>query len=174
MESSSTLIVRGVLSLVLGVAAILWPGITLAVLVVLFAAWAFLDGVVNLTVAFTRHSDSGRSWVHALLGLVGVAAGVIALFVPAVTLFVLVLYIAAWAMIRGALELVAAFRLRRVIAGEWLLALSGTLSLLFGIALFAFPGIGALAIAWLLGAYAIAAGVTLVALGIRLRRPLAG
>ena len=92
---------------------------------------------------------------------------------PGLTIVALVSFIAAWAILRGALDLVAAVRLRRVITGEWLLALSGLLSILFGLALIAFPLAGALSIAWLLGAYALALGVVLIMLGIRLRKPFA-
>jgi uncharacterized membrane protein HdeD (DUF308 family) len=88
---------------------------------------------------------------------------------PLVTAFVLVILIGAWAIVTGIFEIVAAIRLRKEIAGEWLLALSGVLSVIFGVLVFAFPGAGAVGISWVLGAYAAAAGMVLVALGIRLR-----
>jgi uncharacterized membrane protein HdeD (DUF308 family) len=98
---------------------------------------------------------------------------VLTFWLPGLTIVALVSFIAAWAIFRGVLDLVAAVRLRRVITGEWLLALSGILSIVFGLAVIAFPLAGALSIAWLLGAYALALGVVLIVLGIRLRRPLA-
>jgi uncharacterized membrane protein HdeD (DUF308 family) len=172
MESPAAFIIRGVLSVMLGIVAIFWPGITLTVFVLLFGAFVFADGVVSLIRGFTSNRIHGRSWVHALLGLLGIAVGVLTFMQPGLTLLVLVMYIAAWAIVRGVLELVAAVRLRRVITGEWLLALSGVLSLVFGFLVFAFPGAGALTIAWLFGIYAIAAGIVLMMLGFRLRRPL--
>jgi uncharacterized membrane protein HdeD (DUF308 family) len=174
MEGSTFLIVRGIVGVLFGFLAFVWPGVTLAALVVIFGAYAVVDGVVNLWLGLTRTPSSPeRSWVQVVLGLIGIGAGVVTFIMPGWTLFVLVMFIAAWAIVRGALELVAAVRLRRVISGEWLLALAGVLSILFGVAVFVFPAAGALSIAWLLGAYAFAAGVVLIALGIRLKRPTA-
>jgi uncharacterized membrane protein HdeD (DUF308 family) len=174
MEGSTFLIIRGIVSVLFGVLAFAWPGITLAALVMVFGAYALVDGVVNLVLGLTSTPSSpGRSWTEVLLGIVGIAAGALTFWRPGITLVALVSFIAAWAILRGILDLVAAVRLRRVIAHEWLLALSGVLSVLFGLAVLAFPLAGALSIAWLLGAYALALGVTLIMLGIRLRRPSA-
>jgi uncharacterized membrane protein HdeD (DUF308 family) len=173
MESPTGLIVRGVLGVVVGVLAFFWPGITLAALVILFGVYAFLDGIVNLTLGFSRAHGEGRSWGRVLLGCAGIAAGLLTVLVPRLTLFVLIMYIAAWAIIRGAVELAAAIRLRHVITGEWLLALSGMLSILFGLLVFIFPGAGALTIAWMFAIYAFAVGILLIALGFRLRGAVA-
>jgi uncharacterized membrane protein HdeD (DUF308 family) len=174
MEGATFLIIRGIVSVLFGILAFAWPGMTLAILVIVFGAYAFLDGVVNLVLGLTNTPGSpGRSWTEVLLGLVGIAAGVLTFWRPGLTIVALVSFIAAWAILRGVLDLVAAVRLRRVITGEWLLALSGILSILFGLALIAFPLAGALSIAWLLGVYAFALGVVLIMLGIRLRKPLA-
>jgi uncharacterized membrane protein HdeD (DUF308 family) len=94
---------------------------------------------------------------------------VIAFLYPGLTALALIFLIAAWALITGVFEIVAAYRLRRVIAGEWMLALSGVLSLLFGVLVFAFPAAGAVGIAWLMGVYAAAAGLLLISLGVQLR-----
>ena len=170
MESSTFLIVRGAISITLGVLAMAWPGITIAALVGIFALYAILDGTANLVLGLSR--SQGRSWAQVFQGVVGVAAGVLTIIWPDVTALGLVLFIGAWAILTGALELVAALRLRKVIKGEWLLALSGMLSLIFGVFVFAFPGPGAISIAWLLGIYAVAAGLVLVTLGLRLRTNL--
>jgi uncharacterized membrane protein HdeD (DUF308 family) len=167
MESSTFLIVRGAISITLGVLAMAWPGITIAALVGIFALYAILDGTASLVLGPGR--SHGGSWAHVLQGVVGVAAGVLTIIWPDVTALALVLFIGAWAVVTGALELVAAVRLRKVIKGEWLLALSGVLSLIFGALVFAFPAAGAISIAWLLGIYAVAAGLVLVTLGLRLR-----
>jgi uncharacterized membrane protein HdeD (DUF308 family) len=150
----------------------LWPGITLAAVVVIFAAYAIVDGITNLVLGFSRAGAQGR-WMHVLQGVAGVAAGVLTFYWPQITALVLVLFIGAWAIITGILELAAAIQLRRVIANEWLLALSGVVSILFGFLVFAFPGAGAVGIAWVLGAYAAIAGVLLIALGVRLRARVA-
>jgi uncharacterized membrane protein HdeD (DUF308 family) len=169
MEGSSWLIVRGAAGFILGILAFLWPGITLAVLVGLFAAYAIVDGFTNLFLGLSHTPGQGRSWALVAQGVLGIAAGILTLVWPGMTALVLVFFIAAWAIVTGVFEIAAAIRLRKVIHGEWLLALSGALSVLFGFAMFAFPAAGALAIAWMLGAYTAAAGVVLIALGIRLR-----
>jgi uncharacterized membrane protein HdeD (DUF308 family) len=172
MHESVWLIIRGVLSLVIGILAFLWPGVTLLLLVALFAAYALLDGIVTLALGSTRTPTHDRSWAQMLLGIISIGAAVVAVTMPRLTLFWLIMFIAAWAIVRGVLDLVAAVRLRREIEGEWLLALSGVLSIIFGIVVFAFPSAGALTIAWLMGIYAAAWGIVLIGLGIRLRRPI--
>jgi len=164
----SFLLIRGIAGIVIGLLAVAWPGMTIAVLVGIFAVYAIVDGITNLFVGFSR-SRAGRSWAHVLQGIVGIGAGVLTFVWPGVTALALVWFIAAWAVVTGMFEIVAAVRLRKVMTGEWLLALSGALSVAFGLLVFAFPGAGAVGIAFVLGAYAIAGGVILVMLGIRMR-----
>ncbi len=174
MDNATVLLIRGLLSIILGIAAIFWPGVTLSVLVLLFGAYVFLDGVVNIVLALSASRESGRvDWMQALLGVVGIAAGVVAFFVPNLTLLVLVMFIAAWSITRGVLEIYTAIRLRRVIHDEWIIGVSGALSIVFGILVFAFPAAGALTIAWLLGIFLLATGLVLLFLGVRLRRVFA-
>jgi uncharacterized membrane protein HdeD (DUF308 family) len=169
MDLSALLIVRGVVGVAIGIMAFAWPGITIAVLVAIFGIYAVVDGITNLFLGFTRTRTHGRSWAHALQGIVGIAAGVLAFLWPGITALALVTFIGAWALVTGVFEIVAAIRLRKMITGEWLLALSGIMSVVFGILVFLFPGAGAVGIAWVLGAYAAAAGIVLIALGARLR-----
>jgi uncharacterized membrane protein HdeD (DUF308 family) len=169
MDGSTLLIIRGIVGVVFGLVAFAWPGITIAALVVIFGAYAIIDGVTNLMIGFTRRTERGRAWLHAIQGIVGIAAGVLTFMWPGITALVLVLFIASWAIVTGIFEIIAAIRLRREITGEWMLVLSGLLSVAFGVLVFAFPGAGAVGIAWVLGAYAMAAGVILIALGVRLR-----
>jgi len=117
----------------------------------------------------TRVPGRGRSCAQALQGVIGVGAGILTFLWPGLTALALVLFIGAWAIATGLLEIAAAIRLRRFIRGEWMLALSGVMSLLFGGLVVAFPGAGAVGIAWILGIYAAAAGIVLIALGLRLR-----
>jgi uncharacterized membrane protein HdeD (DUF308 family) len=167
MIEPTFLILRGVIGIVAGVLAFVWPGLTIAVLVGIFALYALIDGVMNLAMGLSARR--GRSWALVIQGLFGIAAGVMTFLWPAITALALILFIGAWAIVTGAFEIVAAIRLRREITGEWLLMLSGVLSIVFGVLVFAFPGAGAVGIAWVLGAYAMASGIVLVSLGIRLR-----
>jgi uncharacterized membrane protein HdeD (DUF308 family) len=169
MPGSTFLIIRGIVGVVVGVLAFLWPGLTIAVLVGIFALYALIDGVTNLILGVARSSRYGRTWALVLEGLVGIAAGVLTFFWPGLTALALVWSIAAWAVVTGVFEIAAAIRLRRVLRGEWLLMASGVLSVVFGGLAFAFPAAGAIGIAWALGAYAAVTGAILIVLGIRLR-----
>jgi uncharacterized membrane protein HdeD (DUF308 family) len=169
MDGSSVLIVRGIVGVVVGIVAFLWPGVTIAGLVVIFGAYAIVDGITNLVLGFSRTGAHGR-WAHVLQGVVGVAAGVLTFIWPAITALALILLIGAWAIITGVFEIAAAIRLRRVITGEWMLVLSGIVSILFGVLVFAFPLAGAVGISWVLGVYAMTAGIILISLGVRLRK----
>jgi uncharacterized membrane protein HdeD (DUF308 family) len=160
--------VRGLLGILVGLLAFLLPLPTLTALVWLFGAYAFLDGVFNLVSAWRRTRP--RPWWALLVeGIAGLGAGVISFLWPGITALALVYLIAAWALVTGVLEMIAAVRLRKEIEGEWLLALSGIFSILLGGLLAIMPGPGAVALVWYLGAYAVAFGVLLIALGFRLR-----
>jgi uncharacterized membrane protein HdeD (DUF308 family) len=160
---------QGVAAIAFGVLALVWPSITLLALVYLFAAYALVDGVLALVRGFRRGGGGGIDWWQVVLGIVAIAAGVIAFAAPDITAYALLLVIAAWAIASGALELVAAYQLREVIRREWLLVLDGVISILFGVALIAFPSAGALAVVWLIGAYAIASGIIMLVLAFRMR-----
>lgn len=164
------LVLRGVFAVLFGIAAFIWPGITLVVLVFLFGAYVLVDGVFAVIAGLRARGDEERWWALLVEGLAGIAAGIIAFVWPGITALVLLYLIAAWAIITGVFEIVTAVRLREEIEGEWLMGLAGLLSVLFGIALFLFPGSGAVAVVWLIGSYAILFGIVLVALGLRLRR----
>jgi uncharacterized membrane protein HdeD (DUF308 family) len=164
------LLLRGLLAILFGILAFAWPGVTLASLVLLFGVYALVDGVSAVVSALGRRGEQEHWWVLLLEGLVGIGAGLLTLFAPGVTAVVLLLYVAVWAIATGVLEIVAAIRLRKEIEGEWLMALSGVASVVFGVLLMARPGAGALAVLWLIGAYALVFGVLLVALSFRVRR----
>jgi uncharacterized membrane protein HdeD (DUF308 family) len=164
------LVVRGAAALLFGILTIMWPGITLTVLVFLFAGYALIDGIVNIAGMVKAIHGHDRWGVLLLEGIVGVAAAAVTVAWPAITVVALVYLIAAWAIVTGVFELPAAVRLRKHVSGEWLLALSGVASLLFGILLTIAPLTGALAIALWIGAYALIFGALLVVLGFRLHR----
>jgi uncharacterized membrane protein HdeD (DUF308 family) len=165
-------VLRGVAAVVFGVLAFAWPGLTLTVLVLFWGAYALVDGVLALVSAFRTQHD--HRWGLLLEGIVGVAAGLVTFFYPGLTALVLVYIIAIWALITGALELYAAYRLRRVVRNEVWLILGGIASLLFGLALLVAPGAGAIALVWLIAVYAVIFGVLLIGLGVRLRGMTAG
>jgi uncharacterized membrane protein HdeD (DUF308 family) len=172
MNLSALLLIRGVVGVAIGMLAFAWPGITIAVLVAIFGVYAIVDGITNLMLGLRRDPVRGRSWAHSLQGVVGIVAGVLAFLWPGITALALVTFIGAWALITGAFEIIAAVRLRKVITGEWMLALSGIMSIVFGIFVFLFPGAGAVGIAWILGAYSAGAGIVLIALAVTLRTRL--
>ena len=163
-------ILRGVLAIAFGVLSFVAPGTSIAVLVLLFAAWALVDGVTNVWTGI-RTRDRDRSWwLEVLEGIVSIVAGLIALVLPGLAAEILVLLIGAWAIVTGAIEIWSAIRLREQITGELWLALAGVASILFGLVLLVFPAAGALSLIWLIGSGAIVFGAFLVALGWRLRR----
>ena len=164
------LALRGVIALVFGILAFLWPGLTLLTLVALFAAYALLNGVVSIAGAAMNRRYDREWWLILILGMVSIFAAVVALSRPGLTALVLVLLMGANALVTGVLDIATAIRLRKVIRGEWLLILAGLASVVFGILVFFFPGAGALALVWLISAYAIATGILLLALAFRARR----
>jgi uncharacterized membrane protein HdeD (DUF308 family) len=164
-----SLVVRGLVAIVLGVAALAWPGITLNVLLILFGAYALIDGCMSLADAWQASKVHERWGALLLKGLAGIAAAVITVAWPAITALALVYVIAFWAVVTGAFEIAAAVRLRKFIAGEWLLALAGIASILFGVLLMAVPLAGALVIALWVGAYTVVLGALLVGLGLEMR-----
>jgi uncharacterized membrane protein HdeD (DUF308 family) len=166
-----TLVVRGALAVVFGLAALIWPEITLRVLVLLFGFYAVVDGLLALAAVLVggRLVSGRRGWL-VFEGIVGIATGVFTFLWPGITALVLLYLIAAWAIVTGLLEVAAAIILRRELRGEWLLALGGIVSVAFGIFLTVRPGEGAIAVVWVIALYAIVFGVALVALGARLRQ----
>ena len=164
------LALRGLVALLFGILALLWPGVTLIFLVALFAAYAIVSGVVALAGALRNRSDRGW-WLALVLGLVSVAAGILAIFYPGITALALVIVMGVNAVLSGVLEIAMAVRLRREIEGkgEWLLGLAGLVSILFGAFVLAFPGPGALALVWLVALHAMTIGILLLIAAFRLR-----
>lgn len=175
----SWILARGVLLILLGVFAVLAPGFALFTFAVVFAAYSFIDGALSLVAGIRAARHDGRHWgAMVLSGLAGIAVGVLFALFPLVSTvayaLLVICLVAGWAAITGVLEIAAAIRLRREIEGEWLLALSGVLSVLLGAALiwllFADPAATVLSVAWLIAVYAVISGVALIALGLRMRR----
>jgi len=160
---------RGALAVVFGIVAFVWPGFTFEVLVLLFGAYAFVDGIIVLSFGLMAAGSGGRWWPLVLGGIVGIAAGVLTFFYPGATALALVLVIGGWAIVTGVLEIAGAIRLRNLISNEWLIALSGLLSIVFGALVLVQPGSGALTLVYVFGSYAIIAGLAQLGLAFRLR-----
>jgi len=163
------LLIRGALAIVFGIVALAYPGLTLASLVLYFAAFAFVDGVSNVFLAFNGRKENEGWWALMLEGLLSIAFGVIAYQAPAITTLMLLLYIAFWAMATGVLRIILAVRLRHEIEGEWWMALGGLVSIVFGLAMVARPDAGALAVLTIIGFWSIVSGVTLALLAFKVK-----
>jgi uncharacterized membrane protein HdeD (DUF308 family) len=163
------LALRGVAGVLFGLITMFQPGIGLAALVLLFGAYALVDGVLGVVLVI-MHRNGERHWAAMLIGsILSIAAGVLTFVFPGVTAIALLYLIAAWAIVIGVAEIVSAIRLRKVITGEWLLILAGVLSMAFGVLLALFPGPGALAVVLWIGAWAFVSGILLIVLAFKLR-----
>jgi uncharacterized membrane protein HdeD (DUF308 family) len=164
------LLLRGLAAIAFGVLAFFWPGLTLITLTWLWGAYALSDGIIAIWAAFNASGgDAGPRWWLGLSGIVSILAGVIAFLYTGISTLVLLMFIAVWAVIIGAIQIWGAIALRRVLQHEWLLILDGVLSIAFGVILLTRPGAGALAVAWIIGWYAILFGCLYIAFAFRLR-----
>jgi uncharacterized membrane protein HdeD (DUF308 family) len=164
------LVLRALAAITFGVLTWLQPAISLAALVLLFGAYALVDGVLGVWMAISGRRMNEYWWVLLLAGLVGIGVGLVAFIAPGVTALALLFYIALWAITTGILQIVAAIRLRREVAGEWWLVLGGLASVAFGLILITRPGAGALALLWLIASYAVIFGILLLLLAFKARK----
>jgi uncharacterized membrane protein HdeD (DUF308 family) len=162
-------LIRGICAILFGLFAITSPVVSLFVLALLYGVVVFADGVTGIVLGIRGGMDGRSWWEMILLGLLGVFAGFVAIFWPHLTIIILVFIIAWWAIIRGIFEIVAAIRLRKVIEGEWVLILSGIVTVLFGVFLLFRPIAGALALMLLVGWFMIFLGILAIAFSFRLR-----
>jgi uncharacterized membrane protein HdeD (DUF308 family) len=164
------LLLRGIAAILFGVLAFAWPGLTLVTLVLLYGAFALVDGVISLIAAFSGSAKPVPTWWLVVVGVLGIAAGVVTFVWPGITAILLILFIGAWAFVHGIFEIIGAIQLRKEIDNEWMLILGGVLSVAFGLIVLFAPGAGALALIWVIAAYSIIFGITFVALALRLRK----
>jgi uncharacterized membrane protein HdeD (DUF308 family) len=164
------LLLRGIAGVIFGVLAFIWPGLTLVTLVLLYGAFALVDGVLSLVAAFTGSAKPVPTWWLVVVGLLGIAAGIVTFLWPGITAIVLVLLIGAWALVHGIFEIIGAIQLRKEIDNEWWLILSGALSVIFGLIVLTAPGAGALGLIWAIAAYSIVFGILFIGLALRLRK----
>jgi uncharacterized membrane protein HdeD (DUF308 family) len=163
------LVLRGLLSIIFGIAVFVMPNTSLLALITLFGAFAFVDGVLALINAFKTGTGNKRFWALLLEGLVGIAIGIITLVNPSLTAVSLLYVIAAWAVITGVLEIITAIRYADEMEHEWLLGLGGLISVILGVMLALNPAAGIMAVLWMIGAYAIVFGALLIVAGLRAR-----
>ena len=166
---STSLILLGILAVIVGIFAIAWPGVTILALVILFAVYAFMDAGLQAVRAFSSGA-AGPVFGHLLLGLVDLAAGVIALAWPAPTAFVLVIVVAAWALVGGVGEIAAGFGSAETAGTRAMFIIAGLVSVAFGIVLFARPGVGAVTLALLFGLYSMIYGFPQITAGVQARQ----
>ena len=159
---------RGVIAIVFGLIALFLPGATMLSLVLFFSAYMLVDGVFTI-ISGVRAARRGERWgLLVFEGILNILTGIIAFLWPGITVLAFVLLMAGWAILTGALELAAAYRLK-IDHGRWWLVLGGILSVLFGVLLIVTPIIGAVVLTWWLGAYALIFGISLLVLAFRLR-----
>jgi uncharacterized membrane protein HdeD (DUF308 family) len=163
------IVLRGVFAVLLGMGTFLWPGITLAVLIIVLGGYLVVDGIMAILWALAKRNEGSFSWEIFLVGLASLGAGIVTLLWPGVTALALLWVIAVWAIVRGIFEILAAFHLRRELRNEWLLVLNGVLTVLFGLVLIFAPVAGVLAALWMIGAFAIVVGILMIVLGFRLK-----
>ncbi len=168
------ILLRGVFAILFGISAFAWPGLTLLTMTMLFAAYAFVDGIFQVTHAIGHRKEIEYWGLLLIEGLFGIAFGILALQSPELTTVIggviVVFYIATWAIVTGALRIAMAIRLRKEMEGEWLLVLSGAVSILFGVAIMARPTGGVLALLYIIAAWAILLGVILIAFAFKARK----
>jgi uncharacterized membrane protein HdeD (DUF308 family) len=168
-STSTSLILTGVLAVIVGIIAIAWPGVTVLALVILFAVYAFIAAGMQAARAFASR-DAGPVFGHLLLGLIDLAAGVVALVWPGPTAYVLVVIVAAWALVAGVAEVVAGFAAGESAGTRAMFILTGLVSVAFGVLLFARPNVGAVTLALLFGLYSLVYGFTQISAGVQVRQ----
>jgi uncharacterized membrane protein HdeD (DUF308 family) len=167
------LLLRGIAAIIFGVLAFILPGLTLLTLIVLYGIYVLFDGVMAIGAAIWGESgaiSAGPRWWLAIVGVLGILAGLLTFLWPGITALVLLMFIGAWSLLNGIFTIVGAIRLRKEIDDEWWLILSGALSVLFGLAVLIWPGAGALAVVWMIGTYAILFGALLVGFALRVKK----
>ena len=162
-------LIRGIAAVIFGILAFIFPPAAVFALIVIFGAYALVDGVFAIVAAIRAAEAHTRWWPFLIEGIIGLVIAAITFFEPHVTAFALYITIAAWAFLTGILEIIAATHLRKAIAGELLLIVSGVLSILFAVLMVVFPLVGVLAVIYVIGGYAILFGILFIGLSLRLR-----
>lgn len=167
---SWAMIIRGIIAILFGVLALFWPDITIELLVFLFAFYVLFDGIIAIIAAISSMAHHKQWWAFLLEGLLGIAAGIFALILPAVTLFVLIYIIAAWAVITGLMEIIAVFSVGWDEGTKLLIGLAGLVSIILGLIIFLYPSASLLVLSWLIGIYALLFGILLMIFGVQVKK----
>ena len=163
-------LVRGLVAIAFGLVALFYPAATLVTFILFYGIFALVDGVFAVVSAIRGMEGMGSRWWLALVGVLGIVAGLVTFFWPGITALALLAVIGAWALVYGIFEIIGAIRLRKEIDNEWLLLIHGVLAVLFGLMVLVRPGAGALALIWLIGSFALASGIVLIILAFGLKR----
>jgi uncharacterized membrane protein HdeD (DUF308 family) len=152
------LLFRGIAAVLFGILTLVWPNLSLAVLVLLFGVFAVVGGITAVAAALRNKEEQG--WGFLLFeGILGILAGVVALVWPGIAALAFLYLLAAWAILTGILELVAPLSFPMRGGRAVLMVLAGLVSIVFGVLIAAQPASGLLAVVWLIGVYAIVFGV---------------
>lgn len=163
------MIVRGIVSILFGIGAILYPFTAVKALAIFFGAYVFADGIFAIVSIFTSGFARRHFWSFLIEGIAGIATGIITFFLPEVTLFALVILVASWAFVTGIFEIISAIKLRKIIDGEFFMIISGLLSIIFAVIVFLIPGAGLVFMIYLIGIYALMFGIMMVFIGFSMR-----
>ena len=163
------LALRGVFAILFGIVILAWPALTIEVLVIIYGVFALVGGILSMIIGLFNIGKNSNWWVMFLEGVLGFVVGGIVLKWPAMSLLLLIIIIAFWAIISGIAQIITAFFVRQQIKNEWLMALSGLISLLFGLLLFSWPITGVVVLSWLIGFYALLLGIFLIVFGFQVK-----
>jgi uncharacterized membrane protein HdeD (DUF308 family) len=162
-------LVRGLVAIAFGLVAFFYPVATLYTFILFYAVFSIVDGLFAVISAVRGQEGMGARWWLALIGVLSLVAGLAAYLWPGLTALALLTLIGIWAFVYGVVEIIGAIRLRKEIDNEWLLLVHGILAALFGLIVLVRPGAGALALIWLIASFALASGVVLIILSLRLK-----
>ncbi len=163
------MIARGIVSVIFGIGAILYPFTAVTALAIFFGAYAFVDGVFATVSIFTSSFARKHFWSFLIEGITGIAAGILTFFIPEITLYGLVILVSVWAFVTGIFEIVTAIKLRKIIDGEFFMIISGLLSIIFAVLVFVMPFAGLVMMIYLIGVYAVMFGIMLVISALSMR-----
>ncbi len=164
------MIARGIISIIFGIVVVYNPLAAATALALFFGAYVFIDGVFAIVSIFTSRIARAHFWSFLIEGIAGIAAGILTFFLPEITLYGLVILVSSWAFVTGIFEIISAIKLRKIIDGEFLMIVSGLLSVVFGILIFLRPFASIVVMIYLIGIYAVIFGILLILLGISMRK----
>ncbi len=167
---SGVILFRGILAILFGLIALFWTGLTIKTIVVLFAIYASLSGIIMIIGSFSAKDHHEKWWIYLLNGILGIIIGVLIFVWPAITVLTLIYFVAIWAVIAGIMELIVGFSTKGEVIGKWLLSTVGAISLIVGITILFFPIISLEFIVWVIGVYALIFGISLTMFSFQIKK----